>query len=384
MIVSNDMLHDSRVNRHAEAFGMLGHEVTVICSASIMSQVQFEHRKHYNILRVRSRRALIARELFHAKRNGNILSDVQSSARIAFLILLARIGLYLSAFRARADVYYSNDLDTLDIGVAMKLIGRRLIYDSHELYVEMLPVGTRRRICALFERLVVNFADVILTVNPYIASELHRRYKTKKEVNVVLNCPDQPVGQALTNSRLDDKRIVTVLYHGRLDHERGLENLVVASKMFHSHVRLLIRGEGELEERLRQLAQDSVNVHFEKSVPLERVVEAASEADVGIIPYLATNLNQFYCSPNKLFEFIQAGLAVAGSDLPFLRKIVKENNIGEVFNASDPADIARKVNFVASIKNLRKFKQEVLRVRDRYTWNVEREKLYEACRDLHL
>jgi len=379
MIVSNDMLHDSRVDRHAEALGALGHDVTVICYASALNQVQFERKKHYDIMRIRSQRALIARKLFHTKTNDGITSRLQNAGRIASLVISARISLYFLMLRARVDVCYCNDLDTLDVGIVMKLVGRRVVYDSHELYVDMLPIGVRRRIYELFERAFVNFADVIITVNPNIASELRRRYNIKKRVHVVLNCPDVPTRQSVSQSF---KEQVTVLYHGRLDEDRGLENLVAASKMFEADVRLVIRGEGKLEKRLRQLATGSANVHFELSVPLHRIVQAASEADIGIIPYVATNLNQLYCSPNKLFEYIQGGLALVTSNLPFLQKIVKENEIGDVFNALDPFDIARKVNSVSRRENLFSFRRNVFRIREHYSWAAEKRKLYAAFNEL--
>jgi glycosyltransferase involved in cell wall biosynthesis len=281
--------------------------------------------------------------------------------------------------RTGAQVYYCNDLDTLDVGVVMKLTGRRLIYDSHELYCEMVPVGLRKSFSALFEKMFVNIADVLITVNPFIASELSRRYMIIKPIHVVLNCPETYVPQSATQSL---HKPVVALYHGGLDADRGLENLVKASLDFNDQVRLVIRGNGKLETRLRQLASDASNVRFEKRVPMDQVIQAATTADIGVIPYLATNLNQYYCSPNKLFEYIQAGLAVVTSDFPFLKQVVIDNGIGEVFDPRDPIDIARKVNFVSEKRNLEKFKRNVQRVRQKYTWQEERKKLYVACADV--
>jgi glycosyltransferase involved in cell wall biosynthesis len=306
---------------------------------------------------------------------------IRRVAELASVIVLARLELYMHALRTRSQVCYCNDLDTLDVGIVMKLTGRRLIYDSHELYCEMIPVGFRRCLSALFEKTFVNIADVLITVNPFIASELRRRYRIRKRIHVVFNCPERHVAQAYT--RRSHKPVV-VLYHGGVDVDRGLENLVKASGDFNDRIRLVIRGNGKLKTRLRQLASGASNVRFEKSVPMNQIIQAATAADIGVIPYLATNLNQYYCSPNKLFEYIQAGLAVITSDLPFLKQIVMENKIGAVFDPEDPIDIARKINLVSREKNLEMFKRNVQHVRQRYSWEEEEKKLYVACADVGL
>jgi glycosyltransferase involved in cell wall biosynthesis len=379
MIVDNDMLHDSRVDRHAKTFGMIGHEVTVLCRTFETNKVQLERRQYYSIIRYPSRPILIARELLSKGFEGSFASRVRLGAKVGSLIIPYRLGLYKLALSMRAHVYYCNDLDTLDVGIVLKAAGRKLVYDSHELYVDMIPIGYRSDAYALFETLFISLADVLITVNPFIAQVLRRRYKIKKRIDVVLNCPETlpPLQEAKKRSKF-----VTVLYHGGLDPNRGLENLIVASRYFHKNIRLVIRGEGRLENELKQLASDRHNVSFEKYIPVNEVVRAASAADIGVIAYVPTNLNQYYSSPNKLFEYIQAGLAVVTSDLPFLRHIVTDNKIGTVFDPRDPVDIAEKINFASRNPNLNTFKRNAIVIRQRYAWEEEKKKLLSACRSL--
>ena len=379
MIVSNDMLHDSRVDRHANALGLVGHEVVVVCRSSGPNQDQHERRENYSIVRFYSRRTMIAREIIHASSNGSLASKIRRVSQVVSLILPARLELYVLVLGTRSRVCYCNDLDTLDVGVIMKLTGMRLVYDSHELYCDMIPAGLRRSFFAIFEKMLINFTDALITVNPFIASELRRRYKISKQIHVVLNCPNSQIPPS--SSQTEHKSVI-VLYHGGLDIDRGLENLVKASRYFNANIRLVIRGEGRLEGQLKELASGASNVRFEKSVPVNEVVQIARSADIGIIPYIATNLNQYYCSPNKLFEYIQAGLAVITSDLPYLKQVVTDNKIGEVCDPQDPIDIAKKINFVSEKVNLDKYKRNVLLARERYTWNEEKNKLYLACAEV--
>jgi glycosyltransferase involved in cell wall biosynthesis len=123
-------------------------------------------------------------------------------------------------------------------------------------------------------------------------------------------------------------------------------------------------------------------VSFERNVPVSEVVRAATDADIGIIPYVPSNLNNYYCSPNKLFEYVHAGLAVVTSDLPFLRQFVVGNGVGVVFDPRDPAAIARSVNFVSEEENLLRFKRQAREVRKYYAWGNEKNRLYAAIRAL--
>jgi len=385
MIVSNDMTRDSRVDRHAKALGARGHQVTVLSRASWNGQIRFEDRVGYNIMRywepfARPRaifkKGLSRTQALSSPRRSGVLSTLLKMTRIAAIIIVVRLWLYTLAFRMRADVYHCNDLDTLDIGAVMKIAGKKLVYDSHELYVEEVASPSIRRFYLPFEKLLVRLADMIITVNPFIARELQERYGLKKSVHVVLNCPETVPD--LTSKRRSKSRSnrTTILYHGGLSPDRGLENLVRASSSFRKGIELILRGDGELESRLKELAAGTPNVLFEKSLPMNAVVKAASRADIGVIAYLPTTLNYFYCSPNKLFEYIQAGLALVTSDLPFLRQVVLGNDLGEVFDPKDPGDIAKKINIVSQRDNLSRFRSNVRRIADQYTWENEKQQLY--------
>jgi glycosyltransferase involved in cell wall biosynthesis len=267
------------------------------------------------------------------------------------------------------------------MGALMALAGRKLVYDSHELYVEQITQRFLKVLYSAFERILVKFADVVMSVNPLIAGELQRRYSLKK-VHVVLNCPEVTPGQIERGKTVGHSGPVTVLYHGGFYAERGLENLILACGRLRKGIRLIMRGEGELKAELERLAGGLSNVTFEKKVPMDAVVESAMDADIGVLPYLPTNLNHIYCSPNKLFEYIQAGLALAVSNLPFLHQVVVENGIGVVFDPNDPNDIARKIDLASKSENLFSFKRRVSEIRHRYSWDYEKEQLYSAYKDL--
>ena len=274
-----------------------------------------------------------------------------------------------------ADIYTSNDLDTLLAGVLARGSEGHLIYDSHEMWVDMwdppLPAHIRGAYYHL-EKTLIRRADAVMTVNPFIAQELAKRYEVKMP-SVILNCPEKYGGSLPPRHTMSNTKVA--LYQGRYASKRGLENLIAATEYFEDDVILVMRGYGGPEHMLRLLAKDRPRCRFMDPVPMEDMVAKASEADVGIVPYLSTNLGNYYASPNKLFEYIQAGLVIAASNLPFLRKVLLEEEIGLTFDPYDPRDIAHVVNTLTREDNLTRLRRNVQKAARKYDWETEGRKL---------
>jgi glycosyltransferase involved in cell wall biosynthesis len=387
MLVTNDMLNDPRVARHAETLGNQGFSVTVVCPLTQRTKSR-EARNTYEIIRVRSGVFDHLAEVSN-RRKRQIKSSQNNGPAIVLRIILAlirisalQLKLLRSAQKIHADVYCSNDLDTLLIGVICAGFERKLVYDSHELWTDML-IGVPPFIKAVLrqiEKHLIRRADAVMTVNEYIAKELKSRYAFDRTVHVVYSYPILPVGKKIGPRRTDP--VKKVLYQGRYSPERGLENLVRASEYLLPDVELVLRGYGEIEKDLRRLASSHENVHFETPVKMEDLVEAAQNADVGVVSYMPTNLCNYLASPNKLFEYIHAGLAIAASDMPFLRKIVQEDGIGILFDPRNPRNIAEALNTITRPAELERCKNNVALASGKYTWGSESGKLVHMYREL--
>jgi len=393
MIVANDMVRDSRVDRHADTLGMNGHDVTVLCVRTSRTTPE-ERKAHYLIVRRRDplrelfERRMCAKAVSRAGRSSANGSGRASSFRnvvrtLSQISLAATFDTMMvrSARRLNADVYICNDLYTLRVGTFMKLFGRRVIYDSHELYPDLVT-GTPpylRRLIRHVESLLIRSADIVTTVNDFIALELSSRYGIPHPI-VIMNCPRTPASLPTTRHRAERRKVV--LYSGTFWQERGLENVVLACGYLRKNVQVVFRGEGAIEAKLREMSRGLENCIIEKPVPMAEVIPKAAEADVGIIPYLPTTLNNMYASPNKLFEYLQAGLPVIGSDLPFIRKIIVEHDVGSVFDPFDPKDIARAMNLITQDEILESKRANVKKIRSRFSWEIESKKLLEAVSGL--
>jgi glycosyltransferase involved in cell wall biosynthesis len=266
-------------------------------------------------------------------------------------------------------------------------LGRgKAVYDSHELWVGMNPETSPlfNRIARWIETRYIRQVDVVVTVNEPIADELRRCYSITTPT-VVMNCPEpippaevKPAQSFRTQLGLTPGTPV-VLYQGGYEPGRGLEALIDSGRYLSLGI-IVLRGYGALEEELRRRIAEQPEpkrVFMVDPIPISDVVDAASEADIGVVPYTAYSPDHYYASPNKFFEYMLAGLAIACSDLPVLEKIVMDHDLGVVFDPSNPRQIAQQLNtLIGNPVRLRICRENARNVaRTRYHWEHEGGKL---------
>lgn len=386
MFVNNDMVTEPRVARHAETLGKAGHTVLVVCRKSPRT-ADSEKRNFYSVKRCHFGRLT---DIFTAQ--GRYEESVAPASRPRLFTIMRTIGVSIRYFISvlgmmlefvkaatafNAHIYTSNDLDTLVAGVLSAGTSRKLIYDTHELWPDMMAgmghFAGQVAVFRMMESVLVKRVDAVITVNEFIAREFAKRYHVAKP-RVILNVPRMGTKHIESRSEhLHAKKVA--LYQGGYVRGRGLENVVKSSEYLEGDIVLVMRGFGELERVLRQIGNKFKNCRFAQPVPHSQTIVAASTADVGIVSYLPVDMNNYFASPNKLFEYIQAGIPVVASDLPFLRKVVTGSGIGCLFDANDPKSIAAAINHVTRDRKLRILRKNVRNARRRYCWEEEERKL---------
>jgi len=145
-----------------------------------------------------------------------------------------------------------------------------------------------------------------------------------------------------------------------------------------------MRGIGDYGDVLKQYIC-SDNVEFVSPVPMDELVQSLSGFDIGIATgAINQGKNGEFASPNKLFEYMMAGLVVVGDSSIVISSIIQKNGVGDVFDGCSPIDFARSINEIASDKiKLKSMKENSLKcVKENYCWEKEREKLlniYKKC-----
>lgn len=300
------------------------------------------------------------------------------------------------ALAARADVYHANDLNNLEIAYrAARANGARIVYDSHELFSEIGNrwIKLKRKAWIKLERRLIKEAALVVTVNEFIAAELSKRYGVAPPL-VVMNCPDPPPDFDVTR-RYDLLRErlglaptrKVVLYQGWMSEGRGLESLVRCMPMLEGDAAAVFIGYGEYRQVLESIAAEEApgRVYFVPAVPHAELLPYCASADVGLIPYQAVDLNNYYSSPNKLFDYIQAGLPIVASDFPFLRKVIATDSLGVVADLTTPQSYAGAINRVLALPDGgAEIRANMRRVAPRYTWHAQAQALVRAYEKLAL
>ena len=258
----------------------------------------------------------------------------------------------------RPDVVHAHDLPQLRAGLAAAQQCRvPFVYDMHELYPEIGTLtAAQQRSLGELENELIGDCSATITVNPYIAREVVKRYGVP-EPQVILNAIDPYGDDGVAERRfheklgLDDSDRV-LLFQGWMSDTRGLDLLIEAVALASPSVHLVLMGYGDIKDDLAALAERrSVDdrVHIIDAVPQAELLGWTRAADAGVIPYPAVDLNHYWCSPNKLFEFIQSGLPIVANDLPFLRDVVVGEAIGCVAGIEDAAAFASAIDDVLGL-----------------------------------
>lgn len=245
------------------------------------------------------------------------------------------------------DILLSNDMDTLLPNfLVAKLRGKKLIYDSHEYWTEIPELQDRpmsRRLWLWLERRLFPRVDAAYTVNESIAAIYREKYGMA--VKVVRNLPFKAAHQPPSHSK---ERIL--IYQGTLNIGRGIE-LMIEAMAFLPDYRLVIAGFGSIEEPLRALAKEraySDRITFTGFLAPAAMKEITRTAMLGLSLEADRGASYHFALPNKLFDYIQAGVPVLVSDLPEMALIVHTYQVGEVLKSEErkPLDLAKKIRSV--------------------------------------
>ncbi|MGB3290150.1 MAG: glycosyltransferase [Burkholderiaceae bacterium] len=259
------------------------------------------------------------------------------------------------AIRQQPDLIHCHDTLVLPLGVIVKFFtGAKLVYDAHELESDRNGLtGLQGWLTIQTERLLWRFVNALIVVSPSIQTWYQEKIGAKRSA-VILNSPlfSQTVNQDsdyLRSKFAIPAEATVFIYVGILGAGRGIDLIMRAFSQpgISSHVVFL--GYGDLSADLKRFAVEHSNIHVHDAVPHAEVVPIVQSADYGLCLVQNVSLSDYYCLPNKLFEYCFAGVPVLASDFPDIRKILLEYGIGECCNL-EASDIERAVRALESSK----------------------------------
>lgn len=300
--------------------------------------------------------------------------------------------------RARASsinptVIICHDFYALMAAVKLKkLFGCSLLYDSHELWPEadFAAKNWEKKLIAFIEQRLIQQADVVVTVTPQLVKYLEQLYGLKEVLNVPNAEPIFDGVLAPANNRLISFPLKFLL-QGRVVPGRSIEQLFeVWEQLDDTRAILIIRStENDYYAGLRvkfdHLIQQK-RIVIAPPVSEAELISAASLADVGIIPYGGGVLNHIFACPNKLGQYMQAGLALLVNDeMEFVSDIAKKYRCGLTYNEQEPNSLIEVVRYlIEHPQQLQEMKNNAFQgARTEFNWQILSEPYKTAIQRLY-
>lgn len=255
-------------------------------------------------------------------------------------MLMMQLAIFLGVVSQRPKVLHCHDVTTLPIGMLYKMIffNVHLVYDAHEIYEDLANKDEQKS--NLYKSLhskVQRKLSKFITINNSIAQWYAENYPELPRATIVKNATMR-VKQVDYDGRLHnaaglDRNTNILLYQGGFAKHRGLEWLVRAGALLPENWALVMMGWGNLESELRDLASEKHAIEKNKvcfipPAPQSELAYWTQGASLGIIPYDEVGLNHKFCTPNKLWEYPNAGVPLIVSDLPEMKNTVDEFGVG--------------------------------------------------------
>jgi glycosyltransferase involved in cell wall biosynthesis len=281
----------------------------------------------------------------------------------------------------------ANDWPALIVAASYKRLvpSVRIHYDTHEFAALEFDESLWWRIVykpfvQRLEAAHIGAADVISTVGTRLAEALQQHHQLPRTPVVIRNVPDRV--QVEESPAAWPLRL---LYHGHILPGRGLEALIDSIPLWKLPHQLIIRGDAQpgylaaLRQRPAML-HGPCRVSFEPAVPPDQVIPvAAANSDLGVFVTTLDTPQRHLTMPNKLFEYIGAGLAVLVSPAADMRALVETHGVGLVSADAGPKAIAAALNSLG-LASVEQFRMTARKAARELCWEVERD-VFNALQD---
>lgn len=308
--------------------------------------------------------------------DGNRLQRMIGRARTAFH----------HALDLKAQIYHFHDPELLPYGLMLKRrTGARVVFDSHECFREdviakdWIPASLRRPVGQLVgavEDFVVKRIDQVVAATPHIADSFAPHACRVVTIN---NYPleEEFAGSASQPATSRD----SICYIGAISFVRGIIPLLDSLSFVDPSVVLHVAGlfASRAVETAARSHPNWSRVTFHGQVNRAQVAKIYAESFAGIVTFLPVP-NHIYSQPNKLFEYMSAGIPVICSHFPLWRSVIDDGGCGITVDPAQPSEIA------AAIEGLRLHPPRAAAmaarglalIHDRYNWQREGERLIES------
>ena len=320
--VISDVVTDQRVQKECNTLYKMGYEILLIGRKS--KNTFLLNELNYKVIRFQN--------LF---RRGPLM----------YLVFNTQLFFYL-LFK-KADVLWSNDLDTLLPNfIIARLKNIKLVYDSHEYFTQSVYKRTSRKIWEKLENFLFPKLKNIITVNDSIKNVYEKKYKVP--VTVIRNVPYKTIHNAgLEKIVVPSNKKIFIMQGIGLNENRGAEEAVLTMQFLPDNFNLYFIGSGTVLDKLKKIVRDlnlSAKVTFIDVLPYYEMMEYTRRCFLGLIfEKIDVTDHHRFALPNKFFDYINAGIPVLSSKATEIKLLTEKYQIGDCIDNFEPSEIAAKI-----------------------------------------
>ncbi len=290
------------------------------------------------------------------------------------------------AIKQKADIYHFHDPELIPAGIVLKILGKRVIYDVHEDYGKSILLSYYlpkyiRGVIATTVDLIERFASKYFNNIIAATDNILEKFSYHKGATVIHNFPILSKFIEETENSVNDSDTFNLIYVGGLAEERGITEMVQSLEYLNSpkkNIKLILCGDfspRSYEEKVKVL-KGFEKVEYPGWIKPEDAWLRMTQADAGIVCFHPEE-NHINAMPNKLFEYMAAGLPVIASNFPLWKRIVEDNKCGICVDPLKPEEISKAIEYLVEHIEIRREmgKNGNRIVLEKYNWEKECMKL---------
>ena len=305
--------------------------------------------------------------------------------RIERLTKIRRLA-YQKAIEINAAIYHFHDPELIPIGLKLKKLGKKVIYDVHEdvprqiltkPYLNKFLKPIVSKTFEIYENYASKKFDAIITATPHIRDRFLKINKNTIDIN------NFPKLEELYEPVKWKNRKNEICYIGGITRIRGIIELVKALEYVDTTLHLAGNFESEKLKKEVMSLPGWKKVKYYGFVNRGEVKGILKHVKIGMVT-LHPTVNYLDSLPVKMFEYMSAGIPVIASKFPLWQDIVEKNKCGICVDPLNPKEIADAINYLLSNNEIAKEFGENARnlIEEKYNWEIEEKKLIKLYKNL--